>query len=508
MAHAWDTPSAFAFTQAFHASNALVSIALSDTLLSGNHLPLLAQQANLFDLVLYAGNSIGDPLSSTARSCYATDPSFPQRPQLAQLLTLLSELRLTTDALTSVTPAQTPAVTDQTPLPSGPLPAQALAKSASHVRQGIALTHVQLQQALVITQYATDVDRLLSHNALFSPLRTRLSHIFSTDISARTSQLQWQTLLGPFSNRVFTSMQHESHAFLNRFHALQQRIHSCLDEITLFDTAPKSASTKAQQMLNAASAAAGLLTAQQRAFDWALHAAVLLRAVRTSMRSLISFSADMTPPDSLVQQFERAVEDAFSQIEKVAVYASDSLAKRVLCSLEKSATAGKRSLRFEEPPKQQRSPNGRRKPRHARMKSSPDALLHLNAHFDDYDDEEADVQSPKQPETPTPNTKSLECDESDVSNDTARVYEGRTLQYGEESDEAGAISAPAGASNEDVKVSINSPVKEREEETVRQEQSEDDDGEIIVHDCEDDKPKKVTTHPSHLRSMSVDGIPF
>lgn len=508
LAHASDAPSAFAFTQAFHASNALVSIALSDALLSGNHPPLLAQQTNLFDLVLYAGKSIGDPLSSTARTCYASDPSFPQRPQLAQLLTLLSDLRLATDALTSVTPAQTPAVTDQTPLPSGPLPAQALAKSASHVRHGIALTHVQLQQVLVITHYATDIDRLLSHSALFSPLRNRLSRVFSTDISARTSQLQWQTLLGPFSSRVFTSIQHESHAFLNRFHALQQRIHSCLDEITLFDTNSKSTSAKAQQMLNAASAAAGLLTAQQRAFDWALHAAVLLRAVRTSMRSLISFAADMSPPDSLVQQFERAVDDAFLQIEKVVVYASDSLAKRVLCSLEKNATAGKRSLRFEEPPKQQRSPNGRRKPRHARMKSSPDALLHLNAHFDDSDDNGADIQSPKQPETPTANTKSLDCDDSDVSNDTAKVYEGRTLQHGEESDEARTASASAGVSKEAENVVNNSPVREREGETAQHECNEDDDGEIVIHDCEDDKPKKVTTHPSHLRSMSVDGIPF
>ncbi|KAI0563638.1 hypothetical protein FGB62_37g324 [Gracilaria domingensis] len=295
-------------------------------------------------------------------------------------------------------------------------------------------------------------------------------------------------------------MQHESHAFLNRFHALQQRIHSCLDDVSLFDTPPKSAAAKAQQTLNAASAAAALLTAQQRAFDWAMHAAVLLRAVRSAVQSLISLASSMGPPEALVEQFERAVDDAFSHVEKVVEYASDSLTKRVLANVEKTAPPGKRTLRFEEPPKQQRSPNARRKPRHARMKSSPDALLHLNAHFDDYEDE-GEAQSPKHPGTPAPvnNKPAEEDDDSDASTDTTKVYEGRTLQYGERSDDPVHV---------DDATLLSSPGKQREVEAPYEvNDSEDDDGEIIVHECEEDKPKKAA-HPSHLRSMSVDGIPF
>eukprot|EP00178_Gracilaria_changii_P009388 TRINITY_DN2751_c0_g1_i1.p1 TRINITY_DN2751_c0_g1~~TRINITY_DN2751_c0_g1_i1.p1 ORF type:complete len:724 (-),score=171.88 TRINITY_DN2751_c0_g1_i1:575-2677(-) len=508
LANTADPSAAFAFSQAFHASGALSAIALSDALLSGDHPTLLAQQTTLFDLVVYAGNAVAEPLSSTARSCYATDPALPQRAHLSQLLTLLSDLRLASDAFASVTPANTPLIAEDAALPSGLLPAQALAKSASHVRQGLALIHVQLQQTLLISRYAADIDRLLSHNALFSPLRAHLSRVFTADIAARKSQLEWNTLLAPFSNRVFSCVQQESHAFLNRFHALQQRIHSCLDDVCLFDTPPKSASAKAQQTVNAACAAAALLTAQQRAFDWANHAAVLLRAVRSAVRALLMLAPNMRPPEALVDQFEQAVGDAFSYVQKVVEYASDSAAQRVLTNVAKNTAQGKRTLRFEEPPKQQRSPNARRKPRHARMKSSPDALLHLNAHFDDYGDE-GEAHSPKQPDNPTPNSKRAEGDDdnggheadddSDASTDTTRVYEGRTLLYTEDSEHP----IPA-----DDATLLSLPGKECDDEIAPQEvHSEDDDGEIIVHESEEDKPKKAA-HPSHLRSMSVDGIPF
>ncbi|CAN8068064.1 unnamed protein product, partial [Agarophyton chilense] len=357
-----DPPAALAFSQALHASRALCAVALSDPILSANHPTLLAQQTALFHLVLYAPDSLAEPLAATTRSCYAADPTLPQRHHLSQLLTMLADLRLAADAFSSVLPAHPPLPAHDAALPSGLLPAQALAKSASHLRHGLALAHIQLHRTLLISRYAADIDRLLSHQPLFSPLRAHLARVLSADVAARTSRLQWNNLLLSFSNRVFSSVQRESNAFLNRFHALQQRIHSCLDDVSLFDTPPKSLSAKAHQTVNAASAAAALLSAQQRAFDWALHAAVLVRAVRTAVRALVALAAHMRPAESLVLQFERAVDDAFSHVDNVVEYAAHTPTKRVLATVDSNVAPGKRILRFEEPPKQQRSPNARRKP--------------------------------------------------------------------------------------------------------------------------------------------------
>ena len=206
-------------------------------------------------------------------------------------------------------------------------------------------------------------------------------------------------------------------------------------------------------------------------------------------------------------------------------------------------------VRFDEPPKeskQKTSPNrssdasARPKPRHMRMKSSPDALLHLNTnHFDD--------------DRPTANnvTNSNGGSSNSSNNATAAAA-------------AAATEANKTGANDELKTTVNGQISQkttpRKQVGVRfsehvgstqpavtatpyyahddDDDDDDDDRDIIVHEDEDEDedeelerengeephagdtngkgsavkksphPHPHPAHSSHIRSMSVDGIPF
>lgn len=409
------------------------------------------------------------------------------------------------------------------------------------------------------------------------------------DLSARIDRLNavyWPHVLVGADAAVFRVARDRCTLWLNQFESARSDIEHRLDDAGIgFGPAAAVPRNRFPVLLAAGAGVAALVSSHQRSFVWAAHAARLLVSMATAVKCLETVAdGALVPRAELREKFFGGLETAFAAVADVGGWSFASLHDKVLGSLEMSvgesgagnsdvtsastttttaafttstATSGRgangtekkdeggptrmRSLRFEEPPKTP-GENGdgengamasRRKPRHARMKSSPDALLHLNARFDEYSDGEDEMDRNVDREIEF-NDDEESADgvgvggekngeakmgmkvswKREVVDDENGRMEGETNAKGDEDENDVVTNEQESSGSLGQKDDVEEDLRKDEEVVVdgRNENDEEDDDEddrdIIVHEDVQQSPAKKMTHPSHVRSMSVDGIPF
>lgn len=416
--------------------------------------------------------------------------------------------------------------------PSGPDPTKAVERSMDAWRRAVARLQGEMVLISVLSKHMDNVEVELTSESnnfvkpiqeFYTTVQNSIRKHIDADIAARTNRLKavyWADVVVGAETTVLQATRDHAEHWKRQFDAAQAEVERHLDEAGIgFGPSACVSENNFSTLLAASAAVAALLSCRQRAFSWAGDTAKLLVAMESAIHCLeIDVGGDLGPSPELKSKFFEGVDGAFVVIDEVFEWSSDSLHSKVLESMEKSMSKGNiegesllaqrpRALRFEEPPKtpvvekdsgeSEPSSVNRRKMRHVRMKSSPDALLHLNARMDDYSDGEAEVDR----------NVDREIEFTDDKDDDSGVKV--MIEY---------IDGPQ-SSGEGLEIGLRSDFDTVTGETDRipivvemngtagdDDDDEADDRDIIVHDDEkSDEPRKVH---SHIRSMSVDGIPF
>lgn len=430
--------------------------------------------------------------------------------------------------------------------PAGPDPAKVVERSMDAWRRACARLQGEIAIVIVLEEALAAIDEYLAPPTGSSP---ELMEFFSSvcsivkarlklDIEQRNKTLRetwWEHVATTDATSVFEAVDTRSCVWLGLFQSALSDLESQLNNIGLgFGPAARVHAAKVPSLVGCSAGVAAIVSTHSHALEWCADTAKLLSSMSVAFRALSeTHSGQYRPPKHLVQSFLEGVSRASGAIVGVQEWSFDAVYEKIVGSLHKSSanlaagTPRVKGIRFEEPERtemvrnvsmdsQDDSKTGadgeggqqrRRKPRHARMKSSPDELLHLNAHLeapnggammaDDVEScgESSDASPRKQNGEDRYSPSSLVTSVSDGSKsgeeapvkpfakvvkskkgDLPVVYEEKLLEYSGEDDEEDRHIVV----HEDVNVNENSS---------------------------SNGPKKVN-HPSHARSMSVDGIPF
>lgn len=534
--------SAGEFEAVFHGSNAL-EIVVSEVLMKEVGSEVRKALLHLLAFVLYGQCELHHRVVGEVEKMGAIGKEREEGWRRARdgavrkVLSFLSDLRMNVRAYCDVLPggANGKGGAGGGAGPAGPDPTKAVERSMDAWRR--AMARLQGEMAIVIVlkkalkaveiQLRSEEDLHMHENVeeFYKAVRDAVSDCIVKDVERRKEVLNktyWVDVTLGADSTVFAAAKSNAQLWLSQFEAARSEVESQLDDAGIgFGPAARVLEDKFSVLVAASAGVAALVSRHQHAFSWSKHVGNLLSSMMLAFHSLERVScSEMGPPEALKKSFLKGVEDTFAAIDDIVNWSFASLHEKVLGSLEKSIGFGNASegntlpqksklLRFEEPPKTDLkdgdSTDGigtpaqsRRKPRHARMKSSPDALLHLNAHMDDYPITETDVDRELDREIDTGEEKSnLQI----VSPTTESFDQNGTYEAVDGESNTGELS-PRGE-DELRTVPEGSPLEYDEDE------EDPDDDEIIVHDNVEDaaRPKKVG-HTSRVRSMSVDGIPF
>lgn len=418
--------------------------------------------------------------------------------------------------------------------PAGPDPTKAVERSMDAWRRAVARLQGELALISVLNKAIMKIETELcgDDDVSFGPVEHFFASVqaavrkhMEADVTARTDRLKavyWADVVVGAETTVLQAIRDHSDYWVRQFIAAQTDVERQLDEAGIgFGPSACVNEEKFSVLLSASAGIAALASCQQRGFSWAGETSKILTAMVEAVHCLEN-AADghLGPSADLKAKFYEGVGGAFSSIDEVVEWSFELICSKVLGSLEKSC--GKistdmedstiqrpRALRFEEPPKtpvadKESAENGlssvnRRKMRHVRMKSSPDALLHLNARMDDYSDEETEIDRNVDREIEFTDEKDDMTEDSNI-NISIEIVETRKSAIPD--DPASRLEFGTGHGKFDSLSAAGAP-----KETTDDDDDEADDRDIIVHDdaSVDDGPRKVH---SHIRSMSVDGIPF
>lgn len=449
--------------------------------------------------------------------------------------------------------------------PAGPDPTKAVIRSMDAWRRTIARLQGEMALIVVLKKSLSSADeeltvdreaRFAELEEFFSGVRQAVHKHIEGDVAARIDRLNavyWADVAQGAETTVYQATRERAGQWIGQFESGRGDVERQLDDAGIgFGPSARVSADKMDVLLSASAGVAGLVSCQQHALKWASDTAVVLSCMVSAVRCLQDVDEGrLGPTQEVCRKILSGHDAALDALDEVGGWSFGDLQDKVVGSLAKSAgevdmtgeveienVAPKtRHLRFEEPPKtpvgdSEGGENGmsmnRRKPRHARMKSSPDALLHLNARFDDYSDEDSEMERNVDREIEFNDEKDDETDDDvhatgDESGDEDSSAEGgmvknEVLVVGSGDSEGVTMVVQMHVGKVDAKVKTEGGDGDEDgdydgQSVVEYADDEDDDDaddrDIIVHDVVEDeaKPKKVS-HSSHMRSMSVDGIPF
>lgn len=560
------------FETVFHESRALETV--TESIMLMDILPDSAVQralVSLFGFVLYGDEAMHRKFAEETRALDKAltggkESTDRCRVAICKVLSVLRGISADVHAYNGVLPMVTSTNSDMTstsassprspnrPLtasggPAGPDPSKIVERSMYGWRRASARLHGEialvaiLQQALsavdnqfVVKEDAGYVEGASAMQSYYSAMSDIVKGRLAADINERIEALNsrwWPEVVHVAAEEVFAAVDERSRLWLSQFETLRGELESQLDDVGIgFGPAARVGASKVPALVTASAGVAALVSSHQRALLWAQDTVKLLSSMARAFRALASMSgAAYCPPRPLTATFAKGLKGAFASIDGATDWSFTALHDKVLGSLQKSASTGTatspppqriRALRFEEPAKSS-SPTGsndgegslsqrRRKPRHARMKSSPDELLHLNANFDDMSDPDTDVPD-----------RDADRDADSHADSAVVPSESEALSTSGPGREGTVLIGSAHAVNPNGNTGTNSKPPRREDElpivyegkplVCDDDDDDDDDRDIVVHENMVDAagPKKVN-HSSHMRSMSVDasfrGIPF
>jgi len=432
--------------------------------------------------------------------------------------------------------------------PAGPDPTKVVERSMDSWRracarlQGEMAIIVVLETALVsmggqLAAPPGSPDQLVQ---FFASVSSIVKERLKMDIQQRNQALcesWWTHVATSDANSVFEAVETRALAWHGLFQTGLSDVEGQLNNIGLgFGPAARVSADKVPALVNCSAGVAALTSTHNHALDWCKETAKVLTGMSVAFAALSqTHGGTYGPPKHLVESFIEGTNRASDAIFGVQSWSFDPVYEKILGSLEKSveahagtteSTAPKtKGIRFEEPERMEmvrnlsmesqdgeKSEGGsqkRRKPRHARMKSSPDELLHLGAHLevpnreamngDDAESVESSDTSPQKTpsrtRTSTSPTSLVTCiSEGDEVNNSATATEAKIQSEGERKGELAVVY---------------------EEKLLEYEEDEEEDRHIVVREDVDiqvavaeDESNGRKKPPHHSRSMSVDGIPF
>lgn len=417
--------------------------------------------------------------------------------------------------------------------PAGPDPTKAVERSMDAWRRAVARLQGELALISVLNNAIEKVEiELCCEEDSFRPVENFFTAVqqavckhMEADVAARTNRLKavfWADVVVGAETTVLQAIRDYAEYWMRQFANAQTDVERQLDEAGIgFGPSARVNKEKFPILLSASAGIAALVSCQQRGFAWAGETSKILTAMVEAVHCLESAAdGQLGPSADLKAKFYDGIGGAFSSIDEVVEWSFESLCSKVLGSLEKSCgqisaetedpvVQRPRALRFEEPPKtpvadRETGENGqssvnRRKMRHVRMKSSPDALLHLNARMDDYSDDETEVDRDVDREIEFSDEKDDQAEDSNINVSIEIVETRKPVVLGNSVLGTDCVTVPVEADSLSAVGDSKGLVDDDDDEA--------DDRDIIVHDDDsvDDGPRKVH---SHIRSMSVDGIPF
>lgn len=418
--------------------------------------------------------------------------------------------------------------------PAGLDPTKAVERSMDAWRRAVARLQGELALITVLNKaiLKAEIELCAEDDSSYRPVENFFSAVqqairkhMEADVAARTNRLKavyWADVVVGAETTVLQAIRDHAECWIRQFVSSQTEVERQLDEAGIgFGPSARVNEEKFPVLLSASAGIAALVSCQQRGFAWAGETSKILTAMVEALHCLENAAdSQLGPSADLKAKFYDSIGGAFSSIDEVVDWSFELLCSKVLGSLEKSCgnvsaetedpvVQRPRALRFEEPPKtpvaeKETGENGqssvnRRKMRHVRMKSSPDALLHLNARMDDYSDDETEVDRNVDREIEFTDDKDDQAEDGNINVSIEVVETRKPIAL----DEAVLrTDCPTGPTETDSLPTVGDP-----KGLVDDDDDEADDRDIIVHDDEsvDDGPRKVH---SHIRSMSVDGIPF
>lgn len=417
--------------------------------------------------------------------------------------------------------------------PAGPDPRKAVERSMNEWRKSCARLQGEIAIIVILEEALAALEDGLSKfegcTAELCNFLGAVSAIVKTGLEADIKQrgealceTWWAAVATGDATAVFDAVDTRAQVWLALFQDLLSELEGEMNTMGLgLSQSARALPVGVSSLLSASARVAALVSTHRQALDWCQKTSELLTVMSVAFQSLsVMREGSHRPPVTLINSFFSGVSRASDAIAEVHKRSFDLVCSKVLGSLQKSATTGvtvprQKGIRFEEPEKSgtvrfaakeggdDKSDNQRRrKPRHARMKSSPDELLHLNAHMEaprDIDfSNSGDIDANGHADDESPNKSSNASSESEnISLPCSLMSEtsGSTVES--------AATALTNSVGEELPVVYEGKILEQEASD-----EDDDDRHIVVHEDvveENVSPKKAK---SHSRSMSVDGIPF
>lgn len=431
--------------------------------------------------------------------------------------------------------------------PAGPDPTKIVERSMDEWRRAVARLQGEMALIVILQQAFDEVSTLLNPptgsvfielDTFYVTVQQKIKDCITEDLEKRTEKLRsenWQQVTAGADKTVFKAAQDRAEMWISQFESSKREIESQLDDAGIgFGPSARVSDNKFPVLVSASARVAALVSCHQHAFTWAKETTSLLHCMVAAFESLEKVGdGSLAASPGLRKKFFQGLNGAFRAIDTVVNWSFSPLHDKVMGSLEKSTNGMNdegttqppkvRQLRFTVPVETSSKDDGsndggmtpsqgRRKPRHARMKSSPDALLHLNANFSEFPDVDGEGDASgsfdregdyiEEKDSETTNSHGEESTTTTQTVSSPPPTETTTLTTSEVTE-----VSPKPIEKEELPVVYEGKLLENAEEDEGEE--DEDDKDIIIHeDLEDSsKPKKVN-HSSHIRSMSVDGIPF
>lgn len=359
------------------------------------------------------------------------------------------------------------------------------------------------------------------------------------DIRTRTEVIQakhWQSLVYSAVCPMLQSVTESASERLKHFEKRQQNIESSLRLAGFCSSqSANGALSKNSDLLSATKQVEVLLVEHRCAVDQFRCLAGDIRRLLTSVRAVgvASVNASVVPPNEVLQQLYERVKDTFSVLVEGTQWSFKPTYSKVSALLQKSAAPKPRMLRFEEPdvvsledskepscaeeaqaatafyderltPVETAKMSKRHKPRHARMKSSPDELLNLQSRLDTSDDDgeamyvESEFRLSPHGKSDNPASSPRESSSSfGGTNDASLLNEERDAE----------LSAKL------QKVQVTPSVVRQLNNFAEGDSSDGDDG-MVVHDddvssslsADDAEPEKPLNGAERIQSASVEAM--
>lgn len=299
--------------------------------------------------------------------------------------------------------------------PAGPDPTKVVERSMDSWRRACARLQGEMAIIVVLESALTTMDDQLAPPTgsssqlaeFFASVSKIVKARLQSDIEHRNKVLRetwWTHVATADANSIFDAVDARSLEWLGMFQSGLSEVEAQLNNIGLgFGPAARVSTPKVPALVNCSARVAALVSTHTHALDWCNQTTKLLSGMSVAFRALSETHGGLYgPPKHLVESFHNGVDRASVAIVSVQEWSFETVYEKILGSLQKSASTSSqkiKGIRFEEPERteivrnlsmdsQDEGKTGdggsqkRRKPRHARMKSSPDELLHLNAHLE------------------------------------------------------------------------------------------------------------------------------